>query len=668
MIAFGCAWYPEQWPESQWQEDLALMRQAGMNMVRIAEFAWNWMEPAEGHFDLDWLERAVELAGEYGMSVVLGTPTAAPPVWLTQRYPEARAIREDGKAADHGTRWHYSPLSMVYLRFCQRIAEAMARRFGRNPHVIGWQIDNEFNSFSFDEETRQRFQEWLKARFGTLEELAQRWVTAYWRQDFTEWSQIPLPVNNHNPGLALAFRQFKTHVFVEFLRVQIEAIRRHTDGRQWITHNFMKWCHSFDHYEVCKALDFAAWDNYVPSGHLDYAENGAMHDLVRGFKRKNFWLMETQPGQVNWVGVNTTLDRGEVRTMAWHAIGHGADAVSYWQWRCAPGGQEQMHGSLVATDGKPRPVYQEVAQIGRELEKANRDLEGTSPAAQIALLQSYEDHWAIDLQRHHQDFDPIRHLLSYYRPLRAPGHAVDIIHPQAPLAAYKLVIGAHLNLLDAERSQHLLAYVKDGGHLALGIRTGVKDAFNGLLPSRQPGPLAESLGAHVEEYYALGQPISVSGDLGEGTASIWAEQLQVDAPDARVLLRYGLSNGWLDGQPAMVTQVVGTGRMTYIGAWLDDGLMEKITTWLLEVSGLSAPWSLLPAGVEVCRRASEDRQIVILINHTPQPQVISLPQPCTEVLLGQAYEKTLSLPARGVAVLRADRADSGPVMNPVARG
>jgi beta-galactosidase len=627
------------------------MREAGMNVVRLAEFAWSRMEPTEGEFNFDWLYQAVELAAQYGMEVVLGTPTAAPPAWLTQKYPETLATRADGRQATHGLRCHYSPANLTYLRFCQRIAEEMAKCFGKNAHVIGWQIDNEYNSVSYDTETRQHFQDWLKKKFGSLEALAEHWTTAYWSEDYSDWSQIPFPVGNHNPGLLLAFQQFVTHVYVEFQRTQVEAIRAYSLPQQWITHNFMKWFDTYDHYALSEDLDIASWDNYIPTGHLDYVENGAVHDLIRGLKRKNFWLMETQPGQVNWSSINTTLDRGEVRAMAWHAIGHGADAVLYWQWRSALNGQEQMHGSLIAPDGKPRNVYHEVAELGRDLQTANSYLEDTQPTAQIAILHTYEDRWAINFQRHTRDFDPVKHLLSFYKPLRESGHTLDIVHPLAPLSDYKLVVAPNLNILDEPTTQHLLDYVNSGGHLVLGPRSGVKDAFNALLTTRQPGPLAEAFGAHVEEYYALDHSIPVSGELGEGTAFIWAEQLQADVPDAKVLLSYGASNGWLDNQPTMITRQVGEGRISYVGAWLDDELMRRVADWLLKVSSVNADLATPPAGVEVCVRQRGDERVVILINHTAQPRTYPLSQPLTNVLTDEPCEGAVALPAFGVAVL-----------------
>ncbi len=650
-MILGCAWYPEHWDEARWPEDIRLMRMAGISMVRVGEFAWSRLEPDEGRYTVEWLERAVALAAEAGLAVVMGTPTAAPPAWLTQRYPEVVATYEDGQRATHGGRCHFNAASPRYLEFCRAIASQLARRFGPHPAVVGWQIDNEYNQVSWDDTTRQAFQAWLQQRFGTLDTLNRAWSGAYWSEDYFDWSQVPLPHGNHNPGLRLAFRQFITDLYRHYQRVQIDAIRAYASADQWITHNFMGWYDLFDHYVVSADLDLASWDNYVGSGHLDFRTNGAGHDLTRGFKRKNFWLMETQPGWVNWAGVNNALDRGEVRTMAWHAVGHGADAVSYWQWRSAPNGQEQYHGSLIAADGNPRPLYEEVARLGQEFVQTADLLRDTTPVSQVALLHAYQDRWAIDFQRLHQDFDPRQHFLSFYKPLREAGLGVDILHPMASLEGFRLVIAPHLHLLDDALTAHLLAYVQGGGHLVLGPRSGFKDPNNALLPSRQPGPLAEPLGAHVEEYYALEGPVGVYGAWGTGEASIWAEWLLADAPDVDVLFSYRPSNGWLDGQPAMVTRPVGLGRLTYLGAWLDAPLMRKVTHWLTTTSRVVPALTDLPDGVELCQRAGAGTEVFLLINHNAHPVQIGLPRPLRDVLTGNAHRQWINLPPRECAVL-----------------
>jgi beta-galactosidase len=641
---FGCAWYPEHWSESRWPEDLALMRDAGMNVVRLAEFAWSRLEPEEGRYDFDWLERAIELAARFGLETVLGTPTAAPPAWLTRRYPDTLATRDNGRRATHGNRCHFSPTSARYLGFCREVAEQMARRFGRNAHVIGWQIDNEYSSVSYDETTRRQFQAYLRERYGSLDELNARWTTAYWSQTYGDWTEIPLPIGGHNPGLMLEFRRFISRAYVEYQRVQVAAIRRHSD--YWITHNFMGWFDLFDHHAVSRDLDFASWDSYVGSGHLDFRNNGSAHDVVRGFKRRNFWLMETQPGSVNWAGLNNALDRGEVRTMAWHAIGHGADAVLYWQWRSALNGQEQYHGSVVAPDGLPRPVYREIQELGGELARCREALRGTSLAAECAILHSYQDRWAIDFQRHHRDFDPVGHLGSYYRPLRAVVHTVDIISPRAPLDGYRLVVAPHLHLLDTELAARLYDFVTRGGHLVLGPRSGMKDESNGLLPLRQPGPLAPVLGAHVEEYYALDTAVPLEP---EGEARIWAEWLEPDQPEAEVLLRYGRFNGWIDGKAAVVSRAVGSGRISYVGAWCDEATMQRLTARWVASAGIAT--ISVPNGVEICRRTGPDREVWIVINHGRRAETVTLPGSARDLITGRTAEGSLDLDGHAVAVL-----------------
>lgn len=655
-LVFGVAWYPEHWDESRWEADLQLMKAANVNMVRVGEFAWSTMEPEEGKFEFGWLERAVELAAKHGMTVVLGTPSAAPPAWVTQRYPETLPTWEDGQRATHGNRIHYRPVSQKYLQLSRRVAEEMAKRFGHHPSVIGWQIDNEYGPVSYEEETRGRFQQFLRERYKTLDAMNRAWSAAYWSQTYSDWLQVPIPVGYHNPGLMLEWKRFVTATFVAYQRNQIEAIRAHADPRQFITHNFMGFNGNFDHYALTKDLDFASWDNYIGSGHLDPLWNGKVHDLTRGFKRQNFWVMETQPGSVNWAGVNNALDRGEVRRMAWEAVGHGADAVAYWQWRSALGGQEQYHGSLVGPDGKPRPFYTEAAEIGKEFAKVANLIHGTTPKPQAAFLFDYDSRWAIEFQRHNKDFQPVNYLHTFYRPLRAFVQDIDIVHPSAPLSQYKLVIAPALNIMTPERSKALADYVRAGGHLVLGARTGMKDEFNALLPSRQPGEtLSALLGGNVAEFYALEKNVPVSGDAGSGEAVIWAEMLQTTSPDTQVLARYGKSNGWLDGQPAIISRQVGNGRITYVGAQFDDAVMASLAKWMAQTSGVSPLVPNAPQGVEVCRRVGNNKTVFILINHTTQPQTITLPSAMREELKGSAAANSLTLAAGDVAVLSTEQ-------------
>jgi beta-galactosidase len=654
-LLLGTAWYPEQWPESRWDADLTLMQKAGVRMVRVGEFAWARMEPSEGQYDLDWLDHAITAAAKHNIYTVLGTPTPAPPAWLTQKYPETLRVYEDGRLAQHGNRQHFNFANPKYRGFTRNIAEQMAKRFGHNPWVLGWQIDNEYAEDSFDPDTKKQFQDWLKARYGTLDNLNARWTTEYWSEKFFDWSQIPIQARPGNPGLLLSWKRFVSDTWRSYQKNQLDVIRANVDPKQFITTNMMGWFDGYDHYIVSQDLDLVSWDDYTGrTHHLDPALNGAAHDLTRGFKRKNFWVMETQPGSVNWAPINNSLDKGEVRAMAWHAIGHGADTVSYWQWRSALNGQEEYHGTLVGSDGAPVPLYPEVQQIGAEFAKAGPALAGTTVKSEAAILHSYDGRWAIEWQKHNSEYDPVREIVSYYKPLRAITQSLDIVPPTAPLSQYKLVVAPGLNVLSDATAKNLIAYVRQGGHLVLGQRSGMKDDDNGLQTARQPGPLAELLGGRVEQYYALVDPIPVEGKFGVGRCYFWAELLGPRERDVEILQTYGKSNGWLDQQPAAITRPVGKGRITYIGAWLDEAGMTAAAKWMTNISGVKPAMGPVPDGVEVYPRYGERGTVFILVNLTKMEQSFSLPSEMNDVLQG-GTKNSVTLPIYGVAVLQAPR-------------
>jgi beta-galactosidase len=649
-LLLGASWYPEQWPESRWDDDLRLMEQAHITFSRIGEFAWSRMEPSEGKFDLDWLERAIDKAAQHHVAIVLGTPTAAPPAWLTQKYPDTLRIESDGRRAVHGNRQHFSFTSQRYREFCRQIAGEMAKRFGHNPNVIGWQIDNEYAEPSYDDDTKQRFQEWLKAKYRTLENLNDHWTTAYWSQTYDDWTQIPLGEGPNNPGLRLEWKRFISDTWSDYQQNQIDAIRPNAEERQFITTNFMGFFDGFDHYVVSRALDLASWDDYVGEGHVDPDANGMTHDLNRDFKHKNFWVMETQPGAVNWADVNNFLNRGEVRAMAWQAIGHGADAVEYWQWRSALNGQEQYHGTLLGADGTPVPLYDEVKQIGQEFAIVSEALRGTSPVSQVAMLYSYDSRWAIEFQRHTVKYDQLGLLRSYYHAIRKLSQAVDVVNPYAPLDGYRLVVAPDLNVIPEDMAQHLLEYVRNGGNLVLGPRSGMKDQYNALLPQRQPGFLAGALGGRVEQYYALEKNVPVSGEWGVGEATIWAEQLKSPNTGTQTLLKYGASNGWLDDQPAVLTHGYGKGRITYVGTILDDKLMANAANWMVRQSGVSPVFGAVPDGVDVSLRDGAGKKIFVLVNFNRETRHVALPHAMKALLSGVAGS-SVDLPAYGVELL-----------------
>ncbi len=651
-LHLGAAYYPEHWPEDRWSEDIRLMREAGMTVARMAEFAWSTLEPAEGEFHFDWLERAISTLADAGIASVLGTPTAAPPAWLVQQHPDLMAVDESGRRVQFGNRCHYCVNSPEFHAATGRIVGAMAEHWGDNPHVIGWQLDNEYHRVCYCDRCRGLFQRYLAEKFGSLDALNDHWSTRYWSQTYSAWEQIPIPIGPHNPGLMLAFKQFVTESYRQFQRLQLDALHPHLRPDVWVTHNFMGWFDGFDHYVMAEDLDLVSWDWYVATGHHNYLTSGAKHDLTRGFKRQNFWLMETQPGSVNWSSVNNPLDKGEARAMAWHAVAHGADAVLYWQWRSALNGQEQYHGTLVDQSGQPRPFYEEVRQLGRDFATVSPLLVGSKIISRVALLNCYDSRWSVQWQRHHRDFDYAAHFDHYYRPLAARNVSADIISADAPLKGYGLVIAPALLILNENRVEQLTNFVKRGGHLVLTIRCGMKDEYNALLPSRQPGPLADIAGVKVEEYYALENEVPVTGNWFSGVSRLWAERLRVLDEDRTIAVaRYGKANGWLDDQIAITVRPHDRGLVYFVGVYLDDAAQQMFIDHVVKIAGVR-PVMETPAGVEARKRVNvEGEEVFIVINHERAEQLVRLPWPAREHLSEQSVEDELKLAPYGVAIL-----------------
>lgn len=658
QLHLGASYYPEHWPEDRWPEDIRLMREVGLTVVRMGEFAWSSLEPAAGEFRFEWLERVIRLLASAGIVTVLGTPTASPPNWLVQQHPDLLAVDAYGQRAQVGNRCHYCVNSPEFHAVVQRLVNALGERFGPNPNVIGWQFDNEFHRICFCDRCRRLFQDYLQDQYGSLETLNERWSTRYWSQTYSAWEQIPIPIGSHNPGLMLEFKHFITESYRKFQRLQVDNLRPYLPEGVWVTHNFMKWFDGYDHYIMSKDLDIASWDWYVGMGHHDYLTTGVLHDLIRGFKHKNYWLIETQPGSINWKPINTTLDKGEARAMAWHAVGHGADAILYWQWRSALGGQEQLHGTLVDQSGQPRPFYKEVRQLGKGFAAISPILAGSEIKASVAMLNDYDSLWSIQWQPHHCDFDYIEHFTHYFRPMALMNVPVDVISARGlqetgKLTRYRLVIAPALLFQNQTMVKILQEYVAQGGHLVLTVRCGMKDEYNALLPQRQPGGLAEIAGVEVEEYFALQEPVPVIGNWFEGQSNLWAERLAlvgVGKKSAHVIARYGKSNGWLDNQIAITVHSYGGGLVYYVGAYLEEGAQQALLNRVLKTAAVTT--IVTSPGIEICtRQLPGGEKIYIVINHTSTESTLHMPWPVYDHLTKVEFAVEFKLAPYGVAVL-----------------
>jgi len=583
----GVCYYPEHWDEALWADDAARMTNVGLSWVRIGEFAWSRLEPRPGEMHFGWLDRAIETLGAAGLKVVLGTPTATPPRWLLSRHPDMLALDARGRPRGFGSRRHYCFSHPGYRAECRRIVTQLAERYGANPHVAAWQTDNEYGchatTLSYSAAAKRAFQDWLAQRYQSPEALNRAWGNVFWSMEYADFDEINLPnltVTEPNPAQVMDFRRFSSQQVLRFNRAQAEIIRAHSDAP--IAHNFMGRSTDFDHYALAADLDIAAWDSYplgFLSGRLEATKahkraflrqgdpdfQAFHHDLYRAVGRGRWWIMEQQPGPVNWAPFNPAPLAGMERLWAWEAFAHGAEAVVWFRWRQAPFAQEQMHAGLLRPDNASAPALAEVAEVARELADAPDVCTAPSP---VALVFDYASEWAWEAQPQGRDFSYFRLILDFYRGLRRLGLNIDIIAPDtAELAPYKLVLVPGLFTLPAPLRAALERFE---GTAIVGPRSNSKTADFAIptpLPPNLPG-----LDARVVLVESLPSDAPVA--LAEGGAFIhWAERLEGTAPVVETRR---------DGRAAMVAE----GGLNYLAGWPDREALTRILTRAAQGAGL----------------------------------------------------------------------------------
>lgn len=697
MIYFGCDYYPEQWAqwlaegEARWETDAALMAEAGFNVVRLAEFAWGLLEPAQDLFDFTWLDRAVAVLGRHGLKVVLCTPTPTPPPWLLYQAPEITQITADGRRQGPGTRREACANQPVYRERSRIISQAIASHYAQNPNVIGWQTDNEFGchdtAICYCGECESAFQHWLRAKYLDLEMLNEAWGGAFWGEVYADWRHIPSPTQSaaeRSPSHLLDYQRFSSDTWRDFHNMEIDILRA-TCPDHFITHNLMGFFPQLNYYDLSEKLDFVAWDNYHHHGATP-GTVAAAHDHMWGILRRNFWVMEQQVGQINWSVYNPEPGPDFVRLKTYQGIGHGADGMVYFRWRQALAGSEQYHSGLLDYAGRKTMGYAEAKGIGEELKTLAPLLEATAPAAEVAILLDYDSRWAIALQPHNAllrenpapdavNASPVLRVDEDERresqqmtgrahglwPYAAPYIALwernvtaAIVSPDSDLNGFKVVCAPFLNVVRPEVAKRLAAFVQQGGTLILGPRTGFKDEHNRLFVQPQPGPLAPLTGATVKFYDSL-EPERLNvlrwdhvPHMHRTEVGIWAEVLEPE-PGTETIAYY--SSGWYANEPAVThKQHEGGGQVIYVGCMGGPDLYANLWDWLLpqlDIQPLLSP----VAGVEVCARSAADgRKVVFVLNHSSQPHSITLAHAITDVLTGETHQRSLHLKSHQVLI------------------
>ncbi|MCC5947802.1 MAG: beta-galactosidase [Nitriliruptoraceae bacterium] len=523
-MRFGVCYYPEQWPRDRWAIDAAQMAELGLDLVRIGEFAWSTLEPARGQLHLDWLDEAITTLADAGLSVVLGTPTATPPVWLMRERPEILSVGPDGRRRAYGSRRHTSPVSAAYREESARIVRTLVDRYGSNEAIVAWQLDNEPGNHDsardYSDEAAAAFRAWLAARFdGSIDALNEAWGTAFWSMSYPSFETIELPVptmTEHNPSLELAHLEFAAAMAAEALDEQRAIVTAGAPGREVLTNLYLGEI-DVDPRQVARPGGIGAIDIY-PHGVDGPADVSFLLDLARGSALPadagvaanggRGWIIEQQPGPVNWTGDNPAVPAGQVRLWCWQAALHGIETLLWFRWRAARTGQEQHHAALLRHDGSRSSAWDEAARFLAEYRAVadaeaagDPDAAGTTlarPPARVALVHEHLDAWALEVvpQTHGASH---RHLVTAaHTAARRLGLDVDVVPADADLTGYEVVLAPALHVVDDQRVARLEAALDAGVRVVLGPRSLVRDHHHRWIDTPVPGGLADRLGARVD--------------------------------------------------------------------------------------------------------------------------------------------------------------------------
>ncbi|MET3807208.1 beta-galactosidase [Nakamurella sp. UYEF19] len=657
---FGGDYNPEQWPETLWQQDIELMRVAGVNAVTVGVFSWALLEREEGIYTFDWLDRILGMLHAAGIGVILATPTASPPPWFTLTHPDALPIRADGTQLWHGSRDAYCPSAPAYRAASSAIATALAERYGSHPAVTSWHVHNEYGTFCFCDHVAESFRRWLRRKYEDLADLNRAWYTAFWSQNYTQWDQILPPRATqylHNPTHAVDFRRFMSDEFLQCWREQRTAIRS-AGANQPITTNYMlpPWNH-LEQWSWSAELDFVSMDHYLDSEGPDGETHAAYAgDLSRSWALGRPWLLMEQAAGVVTLHGNRYASKGPGRMLrnSLSYIARGSQGALFFQWRAPAAGAEVWHAGLVPHAGADSRVFKEVTALGAALaqiaEVADPAVQGPVVDADVAILWHADGWWALEnrsLPSEHLDYSSA--VRATHRALWQQGFAVDFVRPGADLTAYRVVLVPSMFSLDDAAVAALRAQVGTGGTLVVWYFSGVADQDLHVTPGGYPGRIRDLLGVRVDEFLPLDPAHTV--ELSDGLiGDQWSENVQLTT--ATAVTSY--LQGELAGRPAITRNDYGNGAAYYVSTRLDLPSLKAFLSTVTAQAGVcpvlgSAP----PAGVEVIRRNGVDHHYLFVLNHGSEP--VRLSGPGTDLLTETSTAAGgLLINAGGVAVVRED--------------
>jgi beta-galactosidase len=672
-LFFGVDYYPDQTTEALWEQDAVAMAEVGITNVRIAEFAWSLMEPREGTFDFQWLKRAVDVLHKHGIAVILGTPSAAPPPWLSAKYPDVLLVNENGVTLSPSTRRFTCPTNFNYRRLANAVAAEMAKTFSSVPGVVGWQIDNELALGSaprcFCRSCRVGFQQWLKAKYGSLGSLNREWGTVFWSNVYTDFSQVPVPLPSGappNPGFALDYDRYQSAANVSFMKEQLKLLRQLCPSHFVTTNNLGGFIDTIDMRDLYRDLDFVASDNYPgvfevfasgdPNFSITPEASAAMvsfaHDFMRSVKDgKPFLIMEEQSGKAGQPTFSAQPAPGQLRLWSYQAIAHGAMGINYFRWDSARSGAEEYWHGMLNHDRTKSPGFDEIQQTIRELKSVGEQAFNAAYTAELALLYDYNSAWALAIQPGQPKLKYVSEIMTWYGGMAAAHAGIDVVDGNQDLSAYKVLCAPLMYIVSPEQAKRIRAFVEGGGVFITGIRLGVKDEASRIVETALPGLLSEVMGVEVIDYqplYSAKQGVQFAGALAGPNAECrqWADILS-PREGTEVLATYTVDHA---GKAAITSHSFGKGKATYIGSHLEPSDLGRVLVTLLTPNGVTQSLSV-PSGVEITVRHDGPQRWTYLLNHTSKAVDIPLKSTYRDVLSGTPVSGSVSLEPYGVKLL-----------------
>ncbi|UQZ74508.1 beta-galactosidase [Niallia circulans] len=660
-ILYGGDYNPNQWPKEIWEEDMRIFKKAGINSATINVFSWAKIQPSEDEYYFEELDDIVEMLSQDKYDIILATSTASLPAWMVKKYPEVARTDYEGRHHKFGQRHNACPNSLVYQKYASKLAGKLAERYGNNPYVTCWHINNEYGGECYCENCEKAFRVWLKKRYQTIEALNQAWNLEFWGHTIYEWDEIVLPnalsegIGSDKTafaGISIDYRRFNSDSMLENYKMERDAIRRY-DADTPITTNLMGTYKNLDYFKWAKEMDLVSWDNY-PSYNTPLSYTAMCHDLMRGLKDgQPFMLMEQTPSQQNWQPYNSLKRPGKMRAQSYQTIAHGADTIQFFQLRRSVGACEKFHGAVIEHVGHENTrVFREVRELGNELQNLGDEFLGSTIHSKVGIIFDWENYWALEYTSGpNKDLKYVDQIHQYYQYFYTKNIPVDMISVDSDLSKYDMVVAPVLYMMKAGLAERITAFVENGGHFVTTFMSGIVNESDNVYLGGYPGPLREIAGIWVEEIDALAPEQKNGVEFADG--NIYTCQLLCDIihlEGAETVAAY--KKDFYGNTPAITKNTYGKGTVWYVGTQVEQTGLTHLLNQVIE--GTEAkPICSNGEGLEITKRDTDKASFYFVINQQVNKQ--QLPEELVgkvNLLTGEVVKEAVELKQFDVLLLK----------------